>query len=321
MSAPDDQVEVPFQVQREHAGMRVDAFLADRLHRYSRAQVQTLIRGGRVFLRGREAKAAVRVVQGETVLIRYPRRDEPPANHAALPVIHEDEHLLVVNKPADILCHPTDRVVKNTATSILAAQFPKLRLHLIHRLDRETSGVLLLTKTPAAARAMTAQFTRRETAKEYLALAAGRADFSERTVRLPIGREEGEIKVRQTTGRGAAAVTEFVRLDATDAASLILARPKTGRLHQIRVHLASIGHPVLGDKLYHGSGEAYLKAVRKELTASDLRELGAGRQMLHALRLSFRHPASGEAMSLSAPVPRDFLELLRELGLRDPHIL
>jgi 23S rRNA pseudouridine1911/1915/1917 synthase len=309
-------VEVPFLVQLEHAGLRVDAFLAARLHRYSRAEVQRLIGAGRVLLRGRAAKPSLRVAKDETVFIRYPSRPEPPPLHKALPVVYEDEELLVVCKPGDVLSHPTDRILRNTVTSILSEQFPRLHLHLGHRLDRETSGVLLLAKSPAAASSLVDQFTRRQVQKEYLAVVFGRFKERRTLFEAAVGREEGDIKVRQTVGRGQSAATEFVRLDANAEASLLLARPKTGRLHQIRVHLAALGHPVVGDKLYTGTGEAYLKAVRKELTEDDLRALGARRQMLHAWRIRLKRPRDGAPLEVCAPPPQDFLDCLAALGLR-----
>lgn len=309
-------VEVPFRVQLEHGGLRVDAFLAQRLRGYSRAEVQRLIGAGRVLLRGRPAKASQRVAKDETVLIRYPSLNEPPPLHDALRVVYEDEELLAVLKPGGVLSHPTDRVLRNTVTAILAAQFPGQRLRLGHRLDRETSGVLLLSKTPEAAASLVDQFTRRRVSKEYLALVLGRFPERRTLIEAPVGREDGEIKVRQAVGRGQSAATEFERLDANEKASLLLARPRTGRLHQIRVHLASLGHPVLGDKLYTGKGEAYLKAVRKELTEDDLRALGAPRQMLHAWRIRLFRPRDGKPLEVCAPPPADFLDCLASLGLR-----
>lgn len=308
-------IEVPFEVQKPQAGLRLDAYLTARLHRYSRAQVQSLISAGRVFLRGRPAKASRKVTAGETVLICYPRRSEPPPEHETLPVIYEDQDFLAVNKPAGVLSHPTDKVVENAATTILKKQFPNLKLHLTHRLDRETSGLLLLAKNSASARALTGQFTARLVHKEYLVIASGRVAWRRKLADSPLGREGLLIKVRQAAGAGQPAATEFHRLCLGRGCSLLRALPRTGRLHQIRVHLAQLGHPVLGDKLYTGTGELYLKAVRRELTAADVRSLGAARQMLHAWQLRLRHPGSGEPLRLAAPPPPDFADCLRENGL------
>ena len=311
-------VEVPFEVQKPQEGLRVDAYLALRLHRYSRAEVQRMISGGRVFLRGRAAKPAARVRPGETVTIRYPRLEEPPPTCESLSVLFEDDWLLAVNKPAGVLSHPTDKISANCATTILRRQFPGLRLHLLHRLDRETSGVLLFAKDPKSARALTEQFLRRLTQKEYLAIVSGKVRWRTKTVDVPLGKEGLEIKVRQAAGLGQNAVTEFTRLDCGEDSSLLAAMPKTGRLHQIRAHLAHLGHPVLGDKLYTGAGESYMKAVRRELTPEDLKLLGAKRQMLHASILRFKHPATEKPAAVAAPPPQDFIDCLAERGLAVP---
>ncbi|MBI4348463.1 MAG: RluA family pseudouridine synthase [Elusimicrobia bacterium] len=313
-----DWIDVRFEVPGDHAGARVDAYLARRLRRYSRAEVQRLILEGRVSLRGRAVKAAARIGPGDRIVVRYPRREEPPPSHARLDVLHEDRWLVAVAKPGGVLSHPTDKIVRGAATSILREQLGQ-RLHLAHRLDRETSGVLLLAKDPETARALTERFTERRVRKDYLALARGRVAFERRVVELAIGREGAEIKVRQAVAAGGqAAATEFERLASGKAASLVLASPKTGRLHQIRVHLAALGHPVLGDKLYSEGGEAYLKAVRRELTAEDLAALGAERQMLHAWRLSLEHPATGRPLKLEAPPPQDFRRLCAAHGIECP---
>ncbi len=310
-------VEVPFEVQ-EPARLRVDSWLSRRLHRYSRAQVQRLIAERKVLLRGRPVKAASKVAKGDTVIIRYPRSPEPPPAVHSLPIVFEDERLLAVAKPAGVLSHPTDKVVKNSVTAILKSQFPGLRLCLAHRLDRETSGLLLLAKDPAAARDLTGQFSGRTVKKEYLALAQGRIPWRRRIVDAPLGREGLAIKVRQKAGAGAPARTEFERLAVSEAFSLVRAVPRTGRLHQIRVHLAHTGHPVLGDKLYRGDGAAYMKAVRRELTAADIEALGAPRQMLHAWKITFRLPSSGRPASLTASIPVDFAGMLRAAGMELP---
>ncbi|MEK7743610.1 MAG: RluA family pseudouridine synthase, partial [Elusimicrobiota bacterium] len=166
--------------------------------------------------------------------------------------------------------------------------------------------------------ALVAQFENRRVAKEYLAVVRGRVPWARIRVGSPISSEGGEIKVRQAVGgrEGSPASTEFVRLSSSKGASLVRALPKTGRLHQIRVHLASLGHPVLGDKLYTGRGEAYLKACRHELTGEDLLSLGAPRQMLHALRIRFAHPTDGRPMDIRAPIPSDMRACMSCSGLR-----
>lgn len=307
MSATQEWVEVPFRPLKEQAGMRLDAFLAARLHKYSRAQVQAVINEGRVFLRGRPAKASARVADGETVLIRYPRTQEPPVPHETMPILYQDERIVVIDKPGGTLSHPTDKIQHNTVTHLLSKQLGR-KVHLAHRLDRETSGVLLLALDPEAARDIHEQFLAHGVKKEYLAVVLGDVPWETRTVDAPIGDEGGVIKVRRAVGvaGGDPATTDFTRLAHDGRYSLLSAKPRTGRLHQIRAHLASIGHPIAGDKLYHGEGEVYLKAVDKSLTPEDLVALGAERQLLHAWRLSLKHPEDGRPLRFEAPVPADF---------------
>ncbi len=308
MSEPADvEVKVPFEVQAPHEGWRVDRYLAQRLHGYSRAAVQRLIADGKVSIRGRAAKASTTVKDGDVVVIRYLRTPEPPPGVERLDVLYEDEQLLAVDKPAGVLSHPTDKIVRNAATSILKLQLPGRKLHLAHRLDRETSGVLLFSRSPEAARALGEAFLERRVEKEYLAAVAGRVTWETKTVDAPLGREGGEIRVRQKAGEGRRAVTEFTRVDAGEEASLVRCVPKTGRLHQIRVHLALLGHPILGDKLYKGDGAAYMKAVRRELAEEDLVALGARRQMLHAAKLTLAHPITGRMLVIESPLPADFV--------------
>jgi 23S rRNA pseudouridine1911/1915/1917 synthase len=304
-AASQEWVEVPFRVLKEHDGMRLDAYLVIRLNKLSRATVQKLIDEGRVALRGRTAKASARVAWEETIVIRYPRTAEPPVPHETMPLLYQDEALVVINKPGGTLSHPTDKILHNTVTHILARQLGR-KVFLAHRLDRETSGALVLALDPAAARSLYDQFVGRAIRKEYLAVVFGEVPWKKKVVDAPLGPQGGEIRVRQAVGAGQPAVTEFERLATDGKLSLVSAKPRTGRLHQIRAHLAHAGHPVVGDKLYVGEGEAYMKAVRRELAREDLDALGADRQLLHAWRISFAHPVTGKALSVEAPVPADF---------------
>ena len=304
-AADQEWVEVPFRALKEHAGLRLDAFLVARLHRYSRASVQKLIDDGRVSVGGRGVKAALRVAEGQTILIRYPRAAEPPVPHEVMPLLYQDDSVVVIDKPGGTLSHPTDKILHNTVTTILARQLGR-KVFLAHRLDRETSGAQVLALDAGAARSLYEQFLGRTVRKEYLAVVFGTVSWEKKLLDAPLGPEGGEIRVRQAVGAGQPAITEFARLATDGKFSLVSAKPQTGRLHQIRAHLAHLGHPVVGDKLYVGAGEAYLKAVRKELGRADLDGLGADRQLLHAWNLSFQHPVTGKRLSIEAPVPADF---------------
>ncbi len=308
MTKEIDWIEVPFRVLKEHEGRRLDAFLAERLgKKYSRMAVQKLIDDGLVSRTSRPVKASARVGEGETVLIRYPRVEEPPVPHETMPILYQDERIVVISKPGGTLSHPTDKVLHNTVTHLLSRQLER-KVYLAHRLDRETSGTLVLALDPDAARSLYEQFFSHKIRKEYLAVVFGAVAWTEIVVDAPLGEEGKAIRVRRAVGgaNGQTAVTEFRRLATDGRLSLVSAMPRTGRLHQIRAHLAHLGHPLVGDKLYCGDGEVYMKAVRKEVSRADLDALGADRQLLHAWRLSFKHPEDGRALAFEAPVPEDF---------------
>lgn len=305
---PADWIEVPFRALKEHGGLRLDSFLAARLgKKYSRVMVQKLIDDGLVTRAGRLVKASARVSEGETVLIRYRRVEEPPVPHETMPVLYKDENIVVISKPGGTLSHPTDKVLHNTVTHLLAKQLGR-KVYLAHRLDRETSGTMVLALDVPSARSLYEQFVAHGVKKEYLAVVFGAVPWETTVVDAPLGEEGKAIRVRRAVGgaNGQSAVTEFRRLATDGRLSLVSALPRTGRLHQIRAHLAHLGHPLVGDKLYCGDGEIYMKAVRKEVSRADLDALGADRQLLHAWRLSFKHPAGGRALSFEAPVPDDF---------------
>jgi 23S rRNA pseudouridine1911/1915/1917 synthase len=303
-----DWIEVPFRALKEHEGLRLDTFLAARLgKKYSRAAVQKLIDDGLVSRASRPVKASARVGEGETVLIRYPRTKEPPVPHETMPVLYQDDRIVVISKPGGTLSHPTDKVLHNTVTYLLARQLGR-KVYLAHRLDRETSGAMVLALDVDAARSLYEQFVGRGVQKEYLAVVFGAVGWTAKVVDAPLGEEGKSIRVRRAVGgaNGQSAVTEFRRLATDGRLSLVSALPRTGRLHQIRAHLAYLGHPLVGDKLYCGDGEVYMKAVRKEVSRADLDALGADRQLLHAWRLSFKHPGDGRPLLFEAPLPVDF---------------
>lgn len=302
-------------------GGRLDVFLAARIKGSTRSAVQRFVAEGRVRVEGRpgEVRASTRVGLDDVVVVVYPRREDPPPKVESLSVLFEDDRLLAVDKPGGVLSHPTDKIARNSVTEILKAMRPGLEPRLAHRLDRETSGVLLLTKDSEAARLLQEQFERRDTAKEYLALVRGRPGWTETVADFPLAKEGGDVKVRQSVSEsGYPALTHLRVLSSSPSASVVLCLPKTGRLHQLRVHLAHLGHPILGDLLYGPDPTLYMKAVSGAITEGDRLSSGAPRQMLHASRLSFLHPADSRPLSLSAPLPSDFQSLLASLSLTAP---
>jgi 23S rRNA pseudouridine1911/1915/1917 synthase len=300
-------------VEADSAGARLDRWLAGRLPELSRMRVKALIAGGRTRVDGREVKAAHRVQAGERVEVTIP----PPARDGIAPeavplrVVFEDAHVLVVDKPPGMVTHPGAGRIDGTLAAAALAHAPEMagvgsprRPGIVHRLDKGTSGLIVLAKTQAAYDGLTAQLSHRTVSRRYLALAQGAMRRAEGTVDAPIGRDP-HSRVRMAIvpeGRGKRAVTHYRVLErfggGASAVTLLECRLETGRTHQIRVHLASLGHPLLGDDTYRG---------RRASPAGDpaLAELvhGLGGVALHAAGLAFTHPVTGEPMRFACPSP------------------
>jgi 23S rRNA pseudouridine1911/1915/1917 synthase len=287
---------VRLTVGDEHAGERLDAFLAPRFS--SRAAAAKLIDAGDVTVDGTGRPRSWRVSAGEQVEVR--ERDEPPADAAAVPfdVVYEDDDLMVVDKPAGVVVHPAPGHEGPTLAQALAGRAvggadPE-RAGIVHRLDRDTSGLLVVAKSDAVHEALKASLAARELRREYLALVEGHPPARTGTIDAPIGRDRRDrvlMSIDSDDPRHARTHYEIERL--LPAASLLRVVLDTGRTHQIRVHLAAIGHPVCGDQQYGRAG-AY----------------GLSRQFLHAARLAFTHPVTGEPVDVSSPLPDDLAEAL-----------
>ncbi len=304
----------------EAAGERLDKLIATRFPDLSRARVQQLIREGFVDLEGASAASSDRPRAGAEVRVRVPApapaRLEPVELH--LPVLYDDAHLLVIDKPAGIAVHPGAGGEGSTIVHGLLHQVAdlrgvggELRPGIVHRLDKDTSGCLVVAKTEAALRALQAQFKARGVEKRYQALVHGdppdRLELDTPYGRHPVHRKRFSSKVRE----GKRAVTRFTVLDRRPGAALLLVELLTGRTHQIRAHLADRGWPLFCDALYGGTrreGPGAPEAIRRAASA-------LGRQGLHAWRLAFDHPVTGERLSCEAPLPPDLQAALRELGL------
>jgi 23S rRNA pseudouridine1911/1915/1917 synthase len=298
------------------AGVRLDVALARLAPDLSRARVQRLVAEGRVQLAGRPAKASARLRGGEVIEVEIPA----PAPASALPqdlplaVLYEDEDLLVLDKAAGMVVHPARGAPDSTVVNALLHRLgggPGARLGLVHRLDRDTSGCLVVARTEAALAALQAAFARREVEKRYLAICHG-ALPDEGRLDTPYGRHPRDRT--RFTGKVRAArravtewrVTERFGGDAT----LAEVRLHTGRTHQIRVHLAERGHPLLADATYGGTRrEARLPAEHRARRAA----AAMGRQALHASRLAFDHPRTGAPVVFDAPLPPDFRRALAVL--------
>lgn len=304
----------------EQDGERLDRLVAARFPDFSRARVQQLVEQGMVLVEGRPGRAAQRPQAGATVLLRVPRvrAAKLAPVQLALPVLYDDAHLLVIDKPAGLAVHPGAGGEEATVVhgllyqvSNLAGVGGELRPGIVHRLDKDTSGCLVVAKTEPALRALQAAFKAREVRKEYRALVHGAPpDHGELDTlygRHPVERKRFSSRVRA----GKRAVTRFAVLARSAEAAWLSVELLTGRTHQIRAHLADQGFPLFGDALYGGrrrEGPGAPEAVRGAAAA-------LGRQGLHAFRLSFAHPVTGVQVSCEAPVPEDLRAALRHLRL------
>lgn len=282
-------------VEAEEAGERVDRLLARRLG-IPRSLAQSLLAQGAVRLGEEVPPRSRRVRTGEELLVEWSGPGIAPTP-VPIPILHEDEDLVVVNKPRGLKVHPVGSAPEVTVVSALLARGPLApggpgRPGVVHRLDAATTGALALAKTPRALESLLGQFRRREVKKEYLALVQGELDVAEGAVEGSLERDRRH-PWRIAVGGGKDAQTEFSLLARREGKSLLLVRPRTGRTHQIRVHLAAIGHPVVGDPLYRG---------------------GPGPLHLHAWRLGLRHPASGAWVEWEAEPPPEFAPWLGERG-------
>ncbi len=291
---------------------RLDVLVAERLE-LSRNRAATLIAQGRVLVDGAREKASFRADPGATIEVDVPA----PAARAVLAediplaVVYEDADLLIVDKPAGMVVHPAPGNWSGTLVNALKGRGGALsatggedRAGIVHRLDKETSGLLLVAKTDRAHRVLGAALSRREIVRRYAALAWGHLAQDVVTVDRPLARDPRDRKRMAVVATGRPARTEFHRLARFDAADLLRAHLFTGRTHQIRVHLAAIGHPVVGDDTYGGGGGRRLVSLPPK------------RHFLHAAWLVFRHPVTGERLDLRSPLPADLRDALTAVAGR-----
>ncbi len=323
----DGSVVTVFRVPVEHAGQRVDRFVQAHLHRTSRTRAQAIVRASAYDGDGRKLAPNDRVRPDQTVLLWRAPWDETPVPQD-VPTLYEDDHLLAVDKPAGLPVHPTARYHKNTLIKLLERQRPDCDfLSLGHRLDRETSGVMLVSKTRECDRALKWAFEARTgIEKTYVALTwgvpdpgDGRREFRlERAMELDLA---GSVKVKMRVSDSPTALhaaTVFaVEQTRRSPSGRLYARVRcdleTGRQHQIRVHLASLGAPVVGDKLYGPDERAFARSADGELTAQDVVMLELPRHALHAARLAMPHPITGADLAIEASLPRDMADFWASL--------
>jgi len=313
-----------FTVGEEGAGQRLDSFLAERCPDFSRSQIQQALAAGGVEVAGRSRPKSHRLSAGDRVRFRPPPVPELAAVPQDLPlsILHEDEDLLVVDKPAGLVVHPApghpDRTLVNALLHHcrrLASSGDDLRPGIVHRLDRDTTGLIAVALTGVAHRSLTEQLATRRLGRRYLALSWGRWSEAAGTVSGPIGRSPRHRQQMAVVSEGGRpAETRYQVEEDFDFVQLCRVSLATGRTHQIRVHFASSGHPIVGDALYGEDRRARnVRPIEKQQAARMVRL--AGRQMLHAAGLTLVHPRGGESLTFSAPLPADMTEVVA--GLRD----
>ncbi|MFN0020030.1 MAG: RluA family pseudouridine synthase [Pirellulaceae bacterium] len=320
----EDEGQVPLQLQAATSdnGCRLDAFLARELPRYSRVQLRKVIGLGGVTVDGEGCKVAYRLKAGQTVSIVVPPMPAAGPNPENIPLdsLYEDEHIIAVNKPPGMVVHPARGHWSGTLTSALAFHFLQLstvggahRPGVVHRLDRDTSGVIVVAKTDHCHYRLAEQFADRTTEKEYFALTVGVPNRDQDRIEQPIGmhpthRVRMAIRADHSTSRDAMTFYEVV--ERFDGFAAVRVLPKTGRTHQIRVHLAHIGCPVLCDKLYGGRAEITRGEIRRDPKDTTIL---LNRQALHACRIKLRHPETQQPIEFTAPFPADMAGVLEEL--------
>lgn len=300
-------------IDKSDAGLRLDSVVGAYTSEISRSHISALIKNGVIRVDNNIKKPGYKVKEGETIngVISFQKAGELHPEPVPIYILYEDDHLMVLNKPPGLVVHPSPGHFTATLVHGLLFHCPDIkdtgdeqRPGIVHRLDKGTSGLLVVAKTPTAHKRLSLQFQNRTIRKEYLALVWGRMETNSGQITFPVGRHHRERKkmsINSPSGRIAETLWEIKKQFSW--AALLSLNLKTGRTHQIRVHCAAIGHPVLGDVIYSRKKNTLLKT-------SDGIEISVPRQMLHAWKISFRHPFENKSLNFQAPVPQDMRTII-----------
>jgi 23S rRNA pseudouridine1911/1915/1917 synthase len=297
-------MEQPLQLTASSPGERLDLFIVRQMPELTRSFIQKLVEDGHITLNSKPSRAGIRLKAGNiiSIVIPPPEPCDIEAEDIPLCIIYEDQDLLVVDKPAGMTTHPAPGSPAHTLVNAVLSHLPVLpdsgspaRPGIVHRLDKDTSGLIIIAKTPAALAKLSAQFKSRTVKKAYVTLVRGKLKPESGFIDAPIGRDRSHRQRMSITESGRPARTAYTTIRSYDGYTLAEARPETGRTHQIRVHFASMGHPVAGDATYGSKSEL------------------VGRQFLHAARLSFKLPSTGKAVEFASPLPSDLQSALEKL--------
>ena len=291
----------------EMENVRLDAYIAQKCENLSRTMIQKLIVDGEILVNGQEKKISYKTKQGDVIEIHIPeaKKINLKAQDIPLDVVYEDDDIIVVNKPKGMVVHPAngnpDGTLVNAVMSLCKGSLSgiggEIRPGIVHRLDKDTSGLIIIAKNDVAHINLSKQIKDRRVKKIYIALVKGNVSENEATVNMPIGRSTKDRKKMAVRKDGKEAITHFKVLKRYGKYTLLELKIDTGRTHQIRVHMAEIGHPVVGDMIY----------------SNGKNEFGIEGQMLHAKSLDFQHPVTGKQIHLEAELPKYFEEILSKL--------
>lgn len=291
----------------EMENVRLDAYIAQKCENLSRTMIQKLIEDGEILVNGQEKKISYKTKQGDVIEIHIPEAKEInlKAQDIPLDVVYEDDDIIVVNKPKGMVVHPAngnpDGTLVNAVMSLCKGSLSgiggEIRPGIVHRLDKDTSGLIIIAKNDVAHINLSKQIKDRRVKKIYIALVKGNVSENEATINMPIGRSTKDRKKMAVRKDGKEAITHFKVLKRYGKYTLLELKIDTGRTHQIRVHMAEIGHPVVGDMIY----------------SNGKNEFGIEGQMLHAKSLDFQHPVTGKQIHLEAELPKYFEEILSKL--------
>jgi len=328
-SEPGGAIQVDLKVKRPMEGKRLDQYLVDRFPAYSRSILQKIIEADAVTVNARDVKSSYHVRKGDHIRVWLPELndDVPEPEPIPLEIIYEDEFFLIVNKPPGMVVHPAKGHWRGTLVNALQFHFQQLskiggphRPGIVHRLDRDTSGLIVVAKDDLAHANLAAQFERRSVRKEYIAITSGVLDRDSDFIERPLGphpTQREKMAVRNTEDGGKEASSYYEVIERFDGFTFVRIYPKTGRTHQIRVHLAHVGCPIVADHAYGGRRSLRLSEIAADIaTESDVVLLD--RQALHASRLWITHPRIREPLEFAAPLPADFAATLAALRQHRP---
>ncbi|MFR0822760.1 MAG: RluA family pseudouridine synthase [Clostridia bacterium] len=304
-------MEKQWTVEKTEEFIRIDAYISKKMQDISRAMVQKLLEEKQIQVNGITPKPSYKVQAGDTISIQIkpPKETNLQAQEIPIEIMYEDEDILVVNKPKGLVVHPGNGNPDGTLVNAIMAKCKdglsgiggEIRPGIVHRLDKDTSGLLIVAKNDKAHITMSEQIKNRQVKKTYIALVKGIITEREATINMPIGRSTKDRKKMAVTKDGKEAITHFKvikRYQKTEASySLLEVKIETGRTHQIRVHMAQIGHPIIGDMVY----------------SNGKNEFGVEGQCLHAQKLAFKHPTTGKQIEIEAPLPTYLQDILEQL--------